>query len=413
MTNESLNRQGDRRPVKTVTSVVTVAVLLVGTVLVSTWIKQSEPTAVREAATRKSAAPVETITVEQGTYRPMLSVLGTVRPARDIVLSPRVGGQIIAVEESFTPGGLVQDRQPLLRIDPADYEHTLTARSSEVQQVETELTIEEGQQRVARREFALLGEDIDPENRALVLREPQIESLRAKLRAAEASVEQARLDLERTVVRAPFAAQILDRSVELGSEVAAGEALARLVGTDEFWVIATVPLNAIRWIEFPDRERPGARATIRHRTAWGEEESRQGRVERLIGEVDESTRLARVIVAVPDPLGGEGEPALILGSIVQVEIEAKPIDGAVRLDREYLRQGDTVWVMREGKLRIQPVDVRFSDAEHAFIGGGLAAGDRVVTTNLATTVDGLAIRDTSEPDTETRDRSSVPEQASQ
>jgi len=410
VTNERLNRKGGLRPVKTTTSVVTVGVLLVGTVLVSTWIKQSEPTPEREAATRKSAAPVETITVEPGTHRPTLSVLGTVRPARDIVLSPRVGGQIIAVEASFTPGGLVQDREPLLRIDPADYEHTLIARSSEMRQVQTELDIEEGQQRVARREFALLGEDIDPENRALVLREPQIESLRAKLRAAEASVEQARLDLERTVVRAPFAAQILNRSVELGSEVAAGDELARLVGIDEYWVIATVPLNAIRWIEFPDGGRPGARAAIRHRTAWGEDESRQGRVERLIGEVDESTRLARVIIAVPDPLGGEGEPALVLGSIVQVEIEAKPIDGAVRLDREYLRQGDTVWVMREGTLRIQPVNVRFSDAEHAFIDEGLAAGDRVVTTNLATTVDGLAIRETSASDTDAARHGDVPGQ---
>ena len=135
-------------------------------------------------------------------------------------------------------------------------------------------------------------------------------------------------------------------------------------------------------------------------------------MQRLIGEVDESTRLARVIVAVPDPLGDEGEQALILGSIVQVEVEAKPILEAVRLDREYLRQSDTVWVMREGKLRIQPVDVRFSDAEHAFIGGGLAAGDRVVTTSLATVVDGLAIRDMAESDTDSNSEVAVQEHES-
>lgn len=410
---ESPDHEGRKRPVKAMTSVVTVGVLLVVAAILSAWIKQSEPTAEREAATRRSAAPVETITVEKVTSRPMLSVLGTVRPARDIVLSPRVGGQIVAVEEAFTLGGLVQAGQPMLQIDPADFEHVLIARESAMQQVQTELEIEEGQQRVAKREFELLGEDIDSENRALVLREPQIESLRAKLRAAEAAVEQARLDLERTVVRAPYAAQILDRTVELGSEVSAGDELARLVGTDEYWVIVTVPLNAIRWIELPHGDRPGARATIRHRTAWGEEESRQGRVERLIGEVDESTRLARVIVAVPDPLGDEGEPALILGSIVQVEIEAKPIQQAVRLDRDYVRQSDTVWVMREGKLRIQPVDVRFSDAEYAYIGEGLSAGDRVVTTSLATVVDGLEIRDASMPVTDSIPESADPEQERQ
>jgi RND family efflux transporter MFP subunit len=383
--------------VKARRSAVAVILLLAAAGLVSYWIQSSEPTAEREAATRRSAALVETIAVEIGTYRPTLTVLGTVRPARDIVLSPRVGGQIIVVEESFTPGGLVRARQPLLRIDPADYEQILVARESEKQQVQAELSIEEGRQQAARREFELLGEDIAEANRSLVLREPQIQSLRAKLRAAEASLQQARLDLERTVIRAPFAAQILDRSVELGSEVSAGDALARIVGVDEYWVLATVPLDKVRWIELPAGDREGARATVRHRTAWREGERRQGRVQRLIGEVDESTRLARVIVAVPRPLGEGGEPSLVLGSIVQVEIEGVPVDDAVRLDRAYLRQDDTVWVLDEGTLSIRSVGVLFSDAEHAFIGEGLEAGDRVVTTNLATVADGLAIRDMSEP----------------
>ena len=398
MTHESSDREGRGRRTRTAASAATVVFLLAGAGLASYWIQQSEPTAEREAATRRSAALVETILAEEGTYRPTLRVLGTVQPARDIVLSPRVGGQILEVEESFTPGGLVRARQPLLRIDPADYEQTLVARESEMQQVQAELSIEEGRQQAARREFQLLGQDIAQANKSLVLREPQIESLRAKLRAAEASVEQARLELERTVIRSPFAAQILDRSVELGSEVSAGDELARLVGIDEYWVVATLPLDKVRWVELASQDRLGARATVRHRTAWREGESRQGHVARLIGEVDQSTRLARVIVEVPRPLGDDGEPALVLGSIVQVEIEAKPIENVVRLDREYLRQDDTVWVAHEGALHIRSVEVLVADAEHAYVGEGLGTGDRVVTTNLATVVDGLDIRDLSQPD---------------
>ncbi len=393
------NRSG--RPGKTMVTAATVLFLLAGAGLTSYWIKQSEPTAERQAATRRSAALVETLAVEPGTYRPTLNVLGTVQPARDIVLSPRVGGQIVAVEPSFVPGGRVAAGQPLLRIEPADFEHILVARQSDVRQVQAELAIEEGRQHSARREFQLLGEEIGEANEALVLREPQIESLRARLRAAEASVEQAQLDLDRTVVRAPFAAQILDRSVELGSEVAAGDALARLVGIDAYWVFATVPLDKIRWVELPSGDRPGARATILHRTAWRPGDQRQGRVERLIGEVDQETRLARLIVTVPQPLGDDGEPALVLGSIVQVAIEARPIDDVVRLPRAYLRQDDTVWLIEDGTLRIQTVEVLFSDAGHAYIGKGLQTGDRVVVTNLATVADGLAVRDMADPVAET------------
>lgn len=373
-----------------------VLALLAGAALVSYWIKQSEPTAEREAATRRSAALVNTIAASNGTYRPTINALGSVTAARDIVLSPRVGGQILSVEPNFTLGGSVETGQLLLTIDPADYEQALVVRRSEMLQVQAELAIEEGQQRVAQSEFELLGTEIDEANRALVLREPQIESLRARLKAAEAAVEQATLDLNRTQVQAPFDGQILARAAELGSQVAPGDELARIVGTDAYWVIATIPLNTLRWIEFPDAGHDGAAATIRNRTAWSPQQSRQGKVARLIGELDQSTRMARVIIEVPDPLGDDSQPSLILGSIVQAEISAKPLNNVVQLDRAYLRQGDTVWVMHDNTLRIQKVEVLFADEQHAYISEGLEAGDRIVTTSLATVVDGLEIREASE-----------------
>ncbi len=370
-----------------------VVFLLGGAAGVSYWIQASEPTAQREAATRRSAAPVETLLARRGTHTPIISALGRVQPAREIVLSPRVGGEIVHVEQAFRPGGSVLAGEPLLRVDPLDYEQAVVMRESEVGQVQAELAIEEGQQRAAQLDFELLGEDIDPANRALVLREPQIASLRSKLRAAQAALGQARLDLERTRIVAPFDAQILERSAELGSQVAAGDALARLVGTDEYWVVATVPLAVLRWIHFEQDDRPGAGVRIHHRAVWESDRSRSGRVQRLIGQVDERTRLARVIVSVPDPLGSAEDPPLILGTLVQVEIEAKPIPDVVRLDRSLLRQGDTVWILEDGELRIREADVVFSDSRHAYLRSGVNEGDKVVTTNLATVVDGLPIRE--------------------
>lgn len=388
------SREKPDGPVRALVITGALVVLILGSAAgLSYWIKSSEPTAQREAATRKSAALVETITIHRGTHRPLVSVLGSVQPARDVILSPRVSGEIIGVEEVFTPGGIVKAGDPLLKIDPVDYQQSLVMLQSELKQVQTELAIEEGQQRVAQMEFDLLGENIDPANRSLVLREPQIEALRARIEAAQAAVDRARLDLDRTEIAAPFDAQILERFVDLGSQVTPGDELARLVGTDEYWVVATIPLAALQWVEFGQGNGAGARATIRHRTAWPEGASRTGRVQRLIGEVDQSTRLARAIVSVPDPLGQTGEPSLILGTVVQVDIEATPIENVVRLDRSYLRQNDTVWVMENDLLRIREVDVIFSDSTHAYITTGLESGEKVVTTSLATVVDGLAIRE--------------------
>jgi RND family efflux transporter MFP subunit len=402
----------DHRPghVRRIIVSVVACVLLGGAAVGASWlIFASEPTAQQEGATRRSAALVETTTVSRGTYRPQLSVLGLVEPARDVELSPRVSGQVIDLEPSLEPGGFVAAGEPLLQIDPADFERLVTARESDVRQVAAELAIEQGRQRVARREFELLGEDVNEENRALVLREPQIESIRARLLAAEAELEQARLDLERTTVRAPFDAQVLSRAVNIGSQVSAGDPLARLVGTEACWVTASVPLRDLRWIRFPDAagddgddpgtdpEATAANVTVRHDSAWAPGLTRTGRVSRLIGAVDASTRLARVLVTVPDPLGREtGGPPLILGTIVRLQIEGRPLEDVVRLDRDLLRQDDTVWVMRDEKLEIRRADVVFSDAQYAYLRSGVEAGEQVVLTNLATVTEGLPLRTAAE-----------------
>jgi len=405
--SDSASNQGRRESgrvwVRVIVSICACALLIGAAGGASYVIFASEPTAQSEGATRRSAALVETIVADRGTYRPMLRVLGAVEPARDIILSPRVSGQIIGLEPAFVPGGIVEAGQPLLRIDPADFEREITARKGEMRQVEAELAIEQGRQIVAREEFELLGEEIDPANRSLVLREPQIEAIRARLQAVRAAVEQAELDLERTTIRAPFDAQILSRSVNLGSQVAPGDALARLVGIEEYWVMASVPLRDMRWLRFPDEEPVGADAgssvSVFHTGVWDPGTVREGHLSRLIGSVDAQSRLARVLVTVPDPLALESDaPRMILGTIVQLSIEARAIEDVVRLDRDYLRQNDTVWVMMDGKLQIRKTDVVFRDAEHAYIragmrdGVGLEAGEEVVTTSLATVTDGLLLR---------------------
>jgi RND family efflux transporter MFP subunit len=374
-------------------------VALVGVATGATlWIYSTEPEARSEAATRKTAALVETTFATRGTFRPHLELLGVVEPARDIILSPRVNGQIVQLEPAFIPGGLVEAGQTLLKIDPANYEQTLTSRQSELEQTEALLAIEQGRQDVARQEFELLGEVIDPANSALVLREPQIKSIRAQVQAAKSAVEQARLDLERTTISTPFDAQILSRSANLGSQVAPGDELARLVGVEEYWVMASVPLRDLRWIGFPKEGQQASSVQVRHTTAWGPGVVREGRVARLIGNVDERSRLARVLVTIPDPLARETDaPPMILGAIVELKVEGQPLNDVVRLDRDYLRQNNTIWIVVDGALDIRKVDVVFSDAEHAYVRSGVEEGEEIVTTSLATVTKGLALRRHDDP----------------
>lgn len=355
------------------------------------WIFTSEPTAKREGARKKTAMLVQVTGVESGDFRPTIVAMGTVMPAREVVVRARVEGQVVEVGEAFVPGGSVAAGDRLVRLEPDDYETAVRQRRSELEEARAALKLEGGRQEVARGEFRRFEDTLRGADKDLVLRKPQLQAAEARVDFAAAALRRARLDLKRTRIDAPFDAQILERMVNIGSQVSPGDPVARLVGVNTYWVEVAVPVSKLRWLSFPGSpDAAGAEVRIRDRTAWPKGTSRAGHVYELVGELDDETRMARVLVTVDDPLSEE--PPLMLGAFVEARIEGRPLEDVVRLDRSLLRSDDTVWVMKDGKLDIRDVKVRFRDEQHAYIESGLTAGDRVVTTNLATVVDGARLR---------------------
>lgn len=343
---------------------------------------------------------VDTKTVSADTARPLIRAMGTVRPVDEVVLSPRVSGQVVDRSASFDPGERVREGDVLLRIDPADYRNALQQQESALRQAEADLQIEMGRQNIAENDYELLQDTLSAANRDLVLRKPQLNAARSQVESARASVEQARLNLQRTTIRAPFDAEILERNVSVGSQVAPSDNLARLVGRDSYWVEATVPLSHLQWLDrMPSMEAAmsnQATVRIRNRTAWPEDTHREGFVARIAGALENQTRMARVLVAVPDPTAmrpeHEGQPPLVIGSYVEVQLPARPMPDIVRLNRDYLRENDTVWVMENDSLQIRNVDVVLKDATYAYIRDGLSTGDAVITSTLATVQEGAPLR---------------------
>lgn len=384
------------------TLVICIIILLVAGA-VTVFVFLSEPTASRAGATKETAMLVEVIQVERGTFQPTIVATGSVQPSKDIVLSPQVSGEVIRQADGFTPGGFVRQGEILLQVDPADYRNTLQLRKSDLGQAMADLEIEQGRQDVARQDYELVDEMLSTENQnlELVLREPQLNAAKAQVQAAQAAVDQAQLNLERTTIKAPFDAHVLSRNVNIGSQVTPGDDLGRLVGRDEYWVIVTVPLSKLPWISLPEGdETNGSEVRIRDRKAWKVGEFRTGHIYRLVGALEDQTRMARILVSVPDPLAYKNDslPALMINSFVEAEIRANEIKDVVRLSREFLRENETVWVMDNERLRIKDVDVVFQDADYAYISSGLNEGDQIVATNLSTVAEGARLR-TSDSDT--------------
>jgi RND family efflux transporter MFP subunit len=354
----------------------------------------TEPKAKREGATKQTAMLVDVVGVDRGNFRPVIVATGVVVAEQDVNLSSQVGGEVIFRSDVFTPGGFVKKGETLLRINSADYQNALQMRQSELHQAQADLDMEMGRQQVAKQDLELVSDALKGQNQSLVLREPQLNAVKARIESAEASVRQAELDLSRTSIRAPFDAHIINRNVNVGSQVARGENLGRLVGIEHYWVETSVPLAKLRWISFPDDHEKASRVKVRNRSAWTEDEFRTGQVSRLIGSLENQTRLARILVEVSDPLAtkNSGEQPLILGAFMEVSIQGKEIPDVIRLSRDYLRANQTVWVMEDKKLQIRDVDVILQDANYAYITEGLSKTDQVVTTNLSTVVNGVRLR---------------------
>jgi RND family efflux transporter MFP subunit len=360
------------------------------------YLLHTRPTVIRQPPAKKKPSLVSVVPLHSRSEIITITAMGTVIPSREIVLKTPVAGEIIAVNEAFTTGGLLEEGATILRIDPTDYELAVEQKQRDLSEAEFAYRLEQGHQDVAMREWSLLyGEDGGDElESTLALRKPHLEKVEVDIRAARAELEQAKINLARTVVRAPFNALVLNKKVDRGSFVASQEELAHLIGTDEYWVQVSLPLDRLRWLQTPRGDgEPGSPAKVYYRQS----NVRYGQVTRLMGDLSAEGRMARLLISVSDPLGlrenGEGKPRLILGEYVRVEIEGDEVQDVFRIPRTALRNDREIWLAGEdGRLAIRPVRTIWRDEENVLIRDGLRSGDLLIVSDLPAPVDGMRVR---------------------
>lgn len=362
----------------------------------ATYIKKTAPEP-RKRPPRQTIPLVESLSISRSGEQVVVEAMGTVIPARELVLKPRVSGEVIETHPEFTEGGLLRAGEDVLKIDPKDYELTVTQKRSQVANTSYALKVEMGQQDIAQREWELLsGNDpAEKQDKDLALRKPHLKKAKADLNAARADLNQAKLNLNRTRLVAPFNAVVRARNVEIGSQVSSGGQLADLVGTDEYRVQLAIPLDRLKWISVPRKAgESGSQVRIRYRN---DEYERTGTVIRLLSDLETEGRMARLLVAIPDPLNLEAEnadqPPLLLGEYVHAEIEGRELENVFRIPRTAFRDNDRVWLANaDGKLSIREVTPLWRGREAVLVREGLSEGDRLVISNLSTPVDGMKIR---------------------
>lgn len=373
------------------------AILLVGIIGASLLIliRQEPPRAQPE----KVALPVTAITARLVDATVSTTGYGTVSAKRDLEVRPEVSGHIVELLPAMEIGGRVSEGDTLFQIDPRDYEIALETEKANLERARYELKLEQGNQIVAQREWKLLDKELaqNPLGKELALRKPQLQEKEAAFAAAQSRVDKARLDLDRTLVKAPFSGVVLEESLEVGRYVSPSSAVARLASTDEFYVTVQIPQDELPSLGFT----PAGAPTIADRSAKiiqrfgakGESE-RDGRVVRLLGDVDERGRMAQLIVSVRSPLDPpRGEVPLLLGTYVGVQLSGETVEDVIRLPRYAVREGDVIYLIgSDNHLRTVAVEKIFSHLDDVFVRGDVRDGDRVVTSQLRDALEGSLLR---------------------
>lgn len=364
----------------------------------------------------KRELPVVVLRAQPSAHPIELQALGEVKPVHRLVMQSEVSGRVIERNPSLMPGGLLQRGEPLVRVDGRDHATVVAAQTAALEQASAAVVEERGRKQVAEYEWQASAQQLSEDARKFALRETQARSVEASLSSARSQLDRARRDLARTQVKVPFDALVLEAGVELGQLVTPAASLATVVAIDRYWVEVAVPVSQLIHFDIPGvnvaKGSQGSLAKVLLDAGGGVVIERSGFVERLLGQVDAKGRMARVLVAVEDPLGlvaaramaaipeiaatpETGRPRamlpLLLGSFVRVQIAGAPLPDTTELPRVAMVDDGAVWLVSDGKLARREVEIAWRSADTVLV-RGLRTGDAVVTTPLASPTEGMAVR---------------------
>lgn len=299
----------------------------------------------------------------------LIEAVGTVESEHSVQVKPQVGGILESV--LFKEGDVVKANQVLFQIDTrtykAQYEQTLAVLARDKAQLENARAQQERLEPLLKREY-ITRQEYD-------VAVTSAKSLEATVRSDEASVEQARIQLDFARIRAPIGGRTGAISVKAGNLVSTSATLVTINSMDPILVGFSVPerqLEDIRRYEnspemrieiLPERSGPPVA---------------QGKLVFIDNTVTPQTGTVLLKTRV-----GNAREVIWPGQFVNVRVVLTTEPNAVVLPEVAVQPGQAgsfVYLVDENsKVRVQRVVVSRQIGNEVVIAQGVKAGDQVVT----------------------------------
>ena len=210
----------------------------------------------------------------------------------------------------------------------------------------------------------------------------QLDTAYAELAVAKARVERAKVNLERTTIRAPFDGSVGARAVDVGDRVGSEDVLVRVDALDRLQLSFSV-VEA-----YSARIKLGIPVTVE--VAPFPDEKFPGEVYFISPALDETLRRLPIKAWVPNP-GHRLRPGLF----AKIKAEISERSDALMIPESalvYDLEGPFVWVLdKDNRAHRNPIDLGFQSDGKIEIVKGLAPGSRVVASGVHKVVEGFVV----------------------
>ncbi len=332
---------------------------------------------------------VEIMIVEIGDHPVKITTQGVIESRREATLTAEVSGRVLGISPNLKRGGIVKQGERLAWLDNADYQSALASAQSTLADAELALAQEQARVEQARLDWEKLGRGAS--GNPLVLREPQLASAQAKAASARAAVDQAKRNVERTEITAPFDAGIREASIEIGSVAGPGQTITRLFSNNDLEIRLPLTLEDFGFLQ----RDPAGKLTGSIRlsaTIGGNLIEWPAEPVRIDQEIDRATLSAQLIAKVL-PGSNKDFPLPPVGLFVQCEIQGATLTNVAEIPRRAIREGGQVLLVTpQNQLEFRDLTTVRTTRTTAIVHEGLTTGERLCLTRLNNPVNGMPVR---------------------
>jgi multidrug efflux system membrane fusion protein len=333
-------------------------------------------------AGRPTTVPVTVAQVEQRTVPFEIAAPGTVEPMRAVAVTAQVSGMVTSVR--FQEGDEVREGALLMQLDPRPYRNAL--EQAEAALARDLIQLENARRQVER--YRSLAQDAGIAAEQFESLQTAAQALEATVKSDSANLDNARLNLEYTSIRAPISGRTGSLLVKEGNVVRAqaSEPLVTLNQTRPILVRFAVPAPHLPLI----RRYLDSSLVVRVQA----DDDTAGVVGRLVfvdNAVDTTTGTI-MLKARFDNANGNLWPGQFVTATAVIYEERNamviPVPAVVEAEG-----GNYVYVVDgDGKAATRPVVVGRAVGDDVIITDGLAAGETVVTDGQLRLVPGAQVQ---------------------